>query len=149
MNSRPLLALRLTTAPVHDIGRVALGNRLVFPITGGNFEGPRFRGKVLPDGGDWTLLRPDGVLELDLRVTLQTDDDALIYMTLNGYRHGPADVIAAIGRGEAVDPAKVYFRTASRFETASQKYGFVNRLLAAGVGENRPGGAIHTLEEIL
>jgi hypothetical protein len=149
MNGRHLLTLKLTTAPVEAIGAVALGRRAVFPITGGEFEGPKLRGKVLPGGGDWTLLRPDGVLELDLRITLQTDDGALIYMTFTGLRHGPADVIAAIGRGEPVDPAKYYFRTAPRFETASEKYGFLNRLLAVGVGENRLSGPVHVIEEIL
>jgi Protein of unknown function (DUF3237) len=149
MNSRHLLTLKLTTSRVQTIGAVALGTRSVFPITGGEFEGPRLRGKVLPGGGDWTLLRPDGVLELDLRITLQTDDGALIYMTFTGLRHGPADVIAAIGRGEAVDPAKYYFRTASRFETASEKYSFINRILAIGVGENLPSGPTHRIEEIL
>lgn len=149
VNSHHLLTLKLATAPVQAIGAVALGNRSVFPIIGGEFEGPRLRGKVLGGGGDWTLLRPDGVLELDLRITLQTDDGALIYMTFTGLRHGPADVIAAIGRGEGVDPAKYYFRTAPRFETASEKYSFLNRILAIGIGENKPSGPVHTVEEIL
>lgn len=149
MRARPLLTLRLTTLPVHNLGQVALGTRAVFPIAGGDFEGPRLRGKVLPGGGDWTLLRSDGVLELDLRVTLQTDDAALVYLTFTGVRHGPPEVIAELSRGEIVDPAKYYFRTAPRFETSSEKYAFLNQLLAIGVGENRPGGATHTIEEIL
>src|SRR5262249_23311553 len=67
-------------------------------------EGPRLRGKVLPGGGDWTLLRGDGVLELDLRLTLETDDGALIHMTSFGLRHGPPEVIAALARGEERRP---------------------------------------------
>jgi len=149
MNTRHLFTVKLTTAPVQVIGAVPLGVRSVFPITGGEFEGPQLRGKVLPGGGDWALLRSDGVLELDLRTNLQTDDGALIYMTFTGLRHGPADVIAAIGRGESVDPSKYYFRTAPRFETGSEKYRFLNRLLAVGSGENRPTGAVHTIDEIL
>jgi hypothetical protein len=148
MNTRHLFTVKLTTAPVQVIGAAPLGTRSVFPITGGEFEGPQLRGKVL-GGGDWALLRSDGVLELDLRITLQTDDGALIYMTFTGLRHGPPDVIAALGRGESVDPSKYYFRTAPRFETASEKYRFLNRLLAVGVGENRPTGAVHTIDEIL
>jgi hypothetical protein len=143
MNSRHLLTVKLTVQ-VHS-----LGARSVFPITGGSFEGARLRGKVLAGGGDWTLLRPDGVLELDLRATLATDDGALIFMTFTGLRHGPAEVLAALSRGEAVDPARYYLRTAPRFETASGKYGFLNSLLAIGSGENRPGEAVHTIEEIL
>ena len=53
------------------------------PLTGGHFEGPRLRGTVLPGGSaDWLLLRADGVLEMDLRATLRTDDGALISMTI-------------------------------------------------------------------
>jgi hypothetical protein len=107
------------------------------------------RGRVLPGGGDWTILRGDGVLELDLRVTLETDDGALIYMTSFGLRHGPAEVIAAIARGEVVDPSAYYFRTLPRFETGHAKYEFLNRLLAVASGDRRPKGPIYTVDEIL
>jgi Protein of unknown function (DUF3237) len=149
VSTRHLLTLKLVTSPVEALGAVPLGTRYIFPISGGQFEGPRLKGKVLPGGGDWALLRSDGVLELDLRITLQTDDDALIYMTFTGLRHGPAEVIAALGRGEAVDPAKYYFRTASRFETASEKYAFMNKLLAIGAGQNLPSGPVHVIDEVL
>src|SRR4051812_9325185 len=72
MQTRPLFTLRLTTAPTQVIGRGPHGLRATFPITGGTFEGDRLRGKVLPGGDDWTLERADGVMELDLRVTLET-----------------------------------------------------------------------------
>src|SRR5262249_23209548 len=111
--------------------------------------GARLRGSVLPGGDDWTLLRPDGVLELDLRVTLQTDDGALIHMTFEGLRHGSPEAIAALGRGEAADPASYYFRTLPRFETAVPKYAFLNRLLAVGTGEIRAGNPVHVIDEIL
>jgi Protein of unknown function (DUF3237) len=72
------MTLRLATAPVLTVGAVPHGTRTIYPITGGAFEGPRLRGKVLPGGADWALLRADGALELDLRITLETDDGALI-----------------------------------------------------------------------
>ena len=115
----------------------------------GQFEGPRLRGKVLPGGGDWTLLRADGVLELDLRVTLETDDGALIHMSSFGLRHGPPEVIATLGRGESVDPSAYYFRTLVRFETGHPKYAFLNRLLAVSTGDRRAQGPIYTIDEIL
>jgi len=95
------------------------------------------------------LLRSDNVLELDLRITLETDDHALIYMTLQGLRHGPPEVIAALGRGEVVDRASYYFRTLPRFETSTESYAFLNRMVTVGVGEARPDGAIHRIYEIL
>src|SRR3954466_8771020 len=111
MTSRLLMMLQVVVAPLQKLGAVPHGTRVIAPITSGHFEGPRLRGKVLPGGGDWTLLRGDGVLELDLRVTLETDDGPLIYMASFGLRHGPSDVIAALARGENVYPATYYFRT--------------------------------------
>jgi hypothetical protein len=149
MNSRPLMTVRITAAPPQKLGTVPHGTRLIVPVTGGDFEGPRLRGKILTGGGDWLLLRSDGVLELDLRITLETDDHALIYMTFQGLRHGPADAIAALGRGEVVDPARYYFRTVPSFETSAETYAFLNRIIAVGAGETRPDGAVHRIDEVL
>ncbi len=78
MNTRLLMTLRVTVATPQSIGAVPHGTRRTVPITGGDFEGPRLRGSVLPGGSaDWLLLRADGVLELDLRATLRTDDGGL------------------------------------------------------------------------
>jgi hypothetical protein len=136
MRSRPLMTLRLSTAPTQNVGAGPRGTRLTFPITGGSFEGDRLRGKVLPGGGDWVLERPDGVLELDLRITLETDDGALIYMTFEGIRDDGAK-------------GSPYFRTLPRFETADPKYSFLNRLLAMGAGEIGADGPVHEIEELL
>jgi len=150
MNTRLLMTLRVDVAAPLNIGAVPQGTRRTAPITGGHFEGPRLRGRVLPGASaDWLLLRPDGVLELDLRATLQAHDGALISMKSFGLRHGPADVIAALGRGEAVDPATYYFRTTPRFETAHPTYEFLNRLVAVASGDRRPEGPIYTIHEVL
>src|SRR3954465_9356094 len=149
MTSRPLLTLQVVVGQPQKLGAVPHGTRVIVPITGGSFEGPRLRGKVLAGGGDWTLLRSDGVLELDLRITLETDDGALIYLTSFGLRHGPSEVLAALARGESVDPSRYYFRTAPRFETSAPRYAFLNRLLAIASGDRRPTGPIYTINEIL
>ena len=86
MRSRPLMSVHLDTAPTQNLGAGPHGTRILFPITGGSFEGDRLRGKVLPGGADWAIQRADGVVELDLRSTLQTDDGALISMILAGMR---------------------------------------------------------------
>ena len=149
MTSQPLMTLQVFVAPPQKLGAVPYGTRAIAPITSGSFEGPRLRGKVLPGGADWTLLRSDGVLELDLRLTLETDDGALIYLTSFGLRHGPPEVLAALGRGESVDPSRYYFRTAPRFETSAPQYAFLNRLIAIASADRRASGPIYTIEEIL
>src|SRR2546428_10097702 len=103
MNSRLLMTLHVIIEGAQKIGAVPHGTRVTAPISGGRFEGPRLRGRVVPGGGDWTLLRTDGVLELDLRLTLETDDGALIRMTSFGLKHGQAAGIAELRRGQTVD----------------------------------------------
>ena len=136
MRTLALMSLRLSTAPTQSVGAGPLGTRVTFPITGGSFEGDRLRGKVLPGGDDWTVTRSDGVIELDLRITLETDDGALIHMTFEGIRDD--------GR-----PGSPYFRTLPRFETAAEKYSFLNRVLAVGRGEIGADGPVHVIEELL
>ena len=133
INSRPLMVLRLETSATQDIGSTPQGALTIFPVTGGSFEGERLRGKVLAGGGDWVTAHSNGTLTVDLRVTLETDDKGLIHMMFTGVR----------------DDANHYFRTVPRFETAAPKYAFLNRLLAIGIGEIRPEGPVHIIEEIL
>ena len=149
MSSRRLMMLQVVVPPPQRLGAVPQGTRVIAPITSGTFDGTRLRGKVLPGGGDWTLLRSDGVLELDLRITLETDDGALISMTSFGLRHGPPEVLGALARGESVDPSTYYFRTAPRFETSAPQYEFLNRLIAIASGDRRANGPIYTIDEIL
>jgi hypothetical protein len=136
MRTRPLMTLRLATAPTQKLGSAPHGERITFPITGGSFEGDRLRGTVLPGGADWALKRADGVIELDLRVTLSTDDGAIVYMTFEGIRDDAA-------------PGAPYFRTLPRFETSEPKYSYLNKMLAVGIGEIRADGPVHLIEEIL
>jgi Protein of unknown function (DUF3237) len=136
VRSRPLMTLRLTTAPTQTIGAGPRGTRVTFPITGGSFEGARLRGVVLPGGDDWTVKRPDGVMELDLRITLKTDDGALIHMTFEGIR-------------DEGTPGRPYFRTLPRFEAAETTYAFLNRLLALGTGQLGADGPVHAIEELI
>ena len=100
-------------------------------------------------GGDWLLLRRDGILQLDVRLTLKTDDDHLIYMTYRGMRHGPKDVMAKVNGGEFVDPSLYYFRTTVSFETAAPKYDWLNRIVAIGTGSRPPEGPVYEIFEVL
>ena len=150
MNTRLLMTMHVKVGALLNIGAVPYGTRRTAPLGGGTFEGPRLRGTILPGGSaDWQLLRSDGVLEMDLRFTLRTDDGALISMRSFGLRHGPPEVIAAIGRGETVDPSTYYFRTMPRFETAHPMYSFLNRMVAVASGDRRPDGPIYSIHEVL
>ena len=120
-----------------DVGATPHGNRRIYYVTGGAFEGPKLRGEVLPGGGDWLLLRPDGAGELDVRATLRTDDGHLIYSYYRGILRGQPDT------------SDFYFRTAPFYETASEKYGWLNRIVAVGVGRVEPQRVSYDVFEIL
>src|SRR5580704_6600666 len=94
-----IFAAEVSVGPPLDCGDVGKGARRIVPITGGEFSGPAIRGKVLPGGADWQILRGDGVSELEARYTLQTDDGALINVRNLALRHGPPDVMAALAAG--------------------------------------------------
>ncbi len=150
LQSEFLFEIELTVDAPHDVGETPRGARRIVAVTGGRFEGPQLRGTVEPaPGGDWLLTRADGVTELDVRVTLRTDDGAAIYMTYRGVRDAAPEIAARLAAGEVVDPSSYYFRTAAVFETASEKYAWLNRILAIGVGDRRPTGPMYRVYRIL
>jgi hypothetical protein len=113
------------------------------PITGGTFEGPAIRGRVVPGGADWQYVRPDGVLALEAKYTLQTSDSVLVMVTNRGVRRGPPEVIARLARGERVDPGEYYFRTTAEFEApVGGKYAWLNESVFVGIAERRSDAAI-------
>lgn len=132
------------------VGESAWGLRRVVPITGGTVKGPRLKGRVLPGGADWQVVRPDGVLDVDAKYTLLTDDGVTIMVTNRGMRHGPQEVIDKLTRGEDVDPSQYYFRTSAQFEVASNSaYAWLTRAVFVGVAERKARAAIIRFYEIL
>jgi hypothetical protein len=149
LHSAFLFTMTGTVGSPVEIGVMPQGERSIVPIEGGEFEGPRLRGRVLANGADWLKIRPDHVLAIDCRAALETDDGALIYMRYGGFRHGPPEIMAALARGESVDPAEYYFRISPTFETGSARYSWLNQIVAVGIGRRVPEGPIYDVYEIL
>lgn len=143
-----LYTSRIDIAAPLDVGKAPYGQRRVISIVGGAFSGPRMSGRVLPGGADWQIVRSDGIVEVDARYTLETDDGAFIYITNWGLRHGPPGVIARLGAGERVDPGEYYFRTTPTFETGAPGYAWLNGIIAVAVGERRADAVIITAYEV-
>jgi hypothetical protein len=122
------------------LGDTPYGSRRIFRFDSGRFEGPKLNGTVLPGGGGWALTRRDDVLEIEVRLTLETDDNEQIYMTWKGFRHGPKEVIDRLNRGETVDPETYYFRATPYFETSSKKYAWMNRICSIATGSRMANG---------
>jgi hypothetical protein len=130
--------VRATVGLPMEVGDVAQGRRRIVPITGGTFEGPTVRGRVMAGGADWQIIRADGFSELDTRYTLETDKGQIIYVQNAGMRHAAPDVMKRLLAGEAVDPSVVYFRTVPRFETSSPDLQWLTRAVFVGIGERYP-----------
>ena len=147
MAEEPFLRLRVELAEILQLGQTPYGDRRIIHITGGVFEG-RLSGRIVPGGADWQLVRPDGVADLEARYTLETGAGERVLVRSEGLRHGPPEVIAALARGEAVDPAHYYFRTALRFETSAPALAFLNKLIAIGRGIREPRAVLLEVFEV-
>lgn len=148
--SRSLFTIRMSLHPPHDLGATPLGGRRIIAVSQGEFEGARLRGTVLAHGGsDWLIARADGSFQQDARLTLQTDDGALIGMSYRGIRHSSPEVAARLARGEDVSPADYYLRTAPFFETSAARYAWINHIVSVGVGRREPGGVVYEVFEVL
>lgn len=137
-----VMTLRVQVGAPMEMGIVPRGRRRIIPILGGTFEGPGVRGKVLPGGADWQIIRADGVAELDTRYTLQTDSGQLIYIQNAGIRHAPPELTTKLLVGEAVDPSQVYFKTVPVFETSAPDLQWLTRSIFIGTGERYPADVL-------
>ena len=82
------------------IGPLPEGIRAIFYVTKGEITGPKLRGRILPGGGDWLMVKPSGVGILDVRATLESDDGALIYIAYTGVGDLGEDGYQKFLRGE-------------------------------------------------
>jgi len=115
------------------IGPVPEGIRVNFYVKSGTIRGSRLSGALVPVGGDWLTIRRDGMVTLDVRITLRTDDDAHIYMTYPGLGDLGTDGYEGFLRGEL--PATLALRTTPTFRTAAPQYAWLHRLLCISTGE--------------
>jgi hypothetical protein len=136
--------LEATLGEPLDLGDLAQGRRRIVPLTGGTFTGPELNGTLLAGvSADWQIVRPDGTALGDIRYTLQTNSNDLLYVRSRGVRHGSADVLARLARGEDVDASEYTFRTSTQIETAAPRLDWLNKGVFIGVGGRQPGGVIY------
>jgi hypothetical protein len=144
-----LMTLSVNVGEIVSMGSAPLGERRVVSIDGGTFEGPEMRGQILPGGADWQIARSDGVLDIDARYVLNAEGHGLIQVVSQGYRHGPVEVLAALARGEDVEPEKYFFRTVMRFETGAPSLAFLNGTIAIATGKREARQVILTAYRLL
>jgi len=135
LSNQAIFTIHAELANIQSLGRTPYGERRVIGILGGTVSGAKLNGRVLPGGADWQIVRGDGATDIQARYIIESETGATVMVQSDGLRHGPPDVIAALARGEAVNPSLYYFRTIMRFETADVGLSWLNRILALARGQ--------------
>jgi hypothetical protein len=141
------LTLSVDFASMLTIGTTPAGLRRIAPVTGGDFVGDRLNGTVLP-GADWVINRPDGVMVIDVRLTLKTDDGALIYLAYQGRFVAEPDAMERFAKGVFLEPHEYSLAMTAKFECGDPRYSWLNNVIAVGTGERTPTGPIYSIFEI-
>ena len=140
------LTLDVDFRGIQRIGATPVGQRGVATVTGGRFEGERLSGTVL-GGSDWFVNRSDGVMTIDVRLTLDAGNKALIYLTYQGRFLAAPDVMVRFARGEMLEPSEYSLAMIARFECGHETYRWLNNVIAVGVGEQTRTGPIYRVYE--
>lgn len=143
-----LMTYHADLRPPVAIGSGPAGIRQIYDVTGGQFEGPRLKGKLLPSGGDWLLIGPDGVGRLDVRTTFETNDGARIYVQYFGVLVINEKVAAALAQGEETQYGDSYFVTQPRFETGDERYAWLNSIVAVAEGRVLPNAVEYRVFQV-
>jgi muconolactone delta-isomerase len=140
----PVYRLEATVGEPVDIGETTGARRRIVPLTGGSFTGPTLGGTLVPGASaDWQTVLADGTALGDIRYTLRTDGGDVLYVQSRGVRHGSAEVLARLGRGENVDASEYTFRTSTQIETAAPALDWLNKGVFISVGGRQPGGVVY------
>lgn len=148
LSDEPVMTLEVEVSAPVDIGDGPSGHRRFVPITGGRFSG-MIAGEVLPGGADWQTVTRSGALEIEARYVLKTDAGALVEVQSIGVRSGSPEVLAALGRGEAVPPDQYYFRTMIRLTAADAALAELNDQLFIAAGDRRAGTVVLTMYAVI
>jgi hypothetical protein len=118
--------------PPESFGAVPEGLNITFYIASGEIHGPRINARIRGEGGDWMLVRRDGVGMADVRITYETNDGALLLSRYYGiFDLGPDGYERALR--EDYDPVPPLV-LAPRFTTSHPSWLWLNRLQCLAVG---------------
>ena len=139
MQLKPLFIITVELGENKSVGDMGRGTRSIAEITGGTFEGEKLRGEVMSPAADWLVTDSTGMGQIDVRLTLATDDGCNIYMHYTGVLELNETVLTAVGGGAETDFGDNYFFTQPRFESGSEKYAWLNNTIAIAQGRLLPG----------
>ena len=128
----PLARVSVAAGDRYRLDDGPFGNRVIAAIRDGRWEGERLAGTIVGAGGDWAMPGPDGVMLLDVRQVLETDDGAIVYVTYRGRS----------------DRARGTYTVAPTFETSDERYRWLNAVQAVGRGRIEDGRLVYEMFEV-
>jgi hypothetical protein len=149
LESEFLGTLDIQAGESYHLGEHRSGFRRYDVLLGGSFVGPQISGTILPGGSDLLHRHSDLTLHPHVRLVIRTDDDALIMVQYEGIRFTTPEINTRLLAGEHVPYTDYYLRVAPFFETSSEKYDWLNRLVTVGVGRREGDHVIYEVFRIL
>lgn len=139
LKSRWLMKLDISFEPPV----VATPNRVVINVVDGRAEGPRFNADIVAPSGDWIRLQDDGNWKIDARLTFKTDDGESVFCYYGGVVVMDDDLNARFEAGEVISGSETYLTSAPNFETGSEKYAWLNDIVAVGRASSFGAGKLY------
>jgi hypothetical protein len=140
MNFEKLFEITVILPHSYDMGDLPTGHRMFIETAGGTFKGPNIQGIVRSSmGGEWGTINDTGCLILDVRLTLETDDGALIYLEYTGRWVINEKTQKALAGEISTEYGDHYAFTNPRMQTSSEKYKYLNNLFCVAKGKLSPG----------
>ncbi len=153
---RHIFTFDVTVTPPVEAGTVvglnSRGRRRIIPITGGVVQShvPELpSGKVVNAGADFQIVVSETCADLDARYMLELGDGSHIFVMNRALRRGSKEDIAALVRGEHVNPARIYFRCVPQFEVSNPQHQWLTESIFVGTGERAPDGVKIRIFELL
>jgi hypothetical protein len=128
----PLATVRVTRGDIHRMGETPFHRRVIGGISSGRWEGDRLNGDIVAPGGDWAIPTSGAIMLLDVRQVVSTDDGALVYVTYQG----------------RCDRERGTYTVAPTFETADERYDWLNAIQAVGQGRNVGDTLVYEMFEV-
>jgi muconolactone delta-isomerase len=144
----PLLArvfrLEASLGEPVELGTFGTERHRIVALTAGTVTGPALTGRLVPAGSaDRQTVLADGTALGDIRYAIETDGGELVTVESRSVRHGSAEVLARLARGEDVDPAEYVFRATTRIEAAAERFDWLTKGVFVTVGARRPAAVVY------
>lgn len=114
------------------LGPTPDGYRINFFVKDGRVAGPRIDATVQSEGGDWMCIRQDGIGAVNIKITYQTHDGALILEEAGGVFDLGPDGYAKVAAGQFTGAPPFY--ATPKWSTAHPAWSWLNRCQGFGMG---------------